>query len=1191
MRGLKRLARVLALAVAMMVAFAPYTAEAKPNSRPATISKTSLVYSGTATAVKNPTLVVSTDQAEADITASAKLSNSISTDYAAVSANVTKGEGFLKVTPAGSGEYHLQAIGTDKDNKGNAKTATAQVTFTFTVSNNNTAWQNKVNLKKGKPNTKTVKLTVKIAPRTITGVSATAPSGSVTAAKTADDIEVAGNKISAVPVYTIKGSDITAKNGRTTYSMIISANGLSDQSKARFAYVTTNSSVAKLSARYDKADKQWKGTLTVSNKAYTNNNNGYAEALVTVGTKESTAKYGKQTTYATADYFIVRVIPNGTKIQSAYATVNGKKASSAALVIPAGAKTVSADLGTVVNSNCAGTTVTWKSSDEDRVKVNNGVIYASQTFNSAVTLTGTVKASGVESNTKTVKVKITKVTKKADTVGYIKTVSASYYGSEVSSNAVNGEKKLIQTYFFTAPETGSYTNTFTVEPDQTTGIAATNCQIKAVKDADSTPGAKISLSAKLNKDRKTTTVTVGISKYSGKMSGTYKVLYDLGTADSYDSISKSYAADRYIAIVVTQLDAEKAKTQNVTLAAANGDNLIAVGEETKFTATASINEVPWSIFSNNEDVLVVKNADGTYSVRGEGYGTADIKAKWTTGFEKDGKKLIQDYAYSNPLTYSVVDMTLDKTDIALKTGESANVIATPYYPASVSSDVAVTYTSSNTNVATVTNKGVINAVSSGNAVVTVKAEFKAVSGNAAATVTKTMNVNVSKHTVAFEKSAYAYDVADGSFVPNVLVDGKSAVPDGKSLKLSVYNTEVAAVSGNNTVSFNKAGTSSITAEYKVNDETVKASAQLTLTDDKNKNTYKNVTVVSFNAVKTVKVAMNDMSLSVNGTSNNLQDEYNTVNDLMKDYAKDLPDNSISVTVSLNGTVSKNEAEGSTSAEAVSEAAAAAVTEEAAPVSDNEAAAVSEVSADELLSENAVLSENAAVSEDAAAAAEETAAVTEEATEEQAAEAAAAEAVQEPEVQETVPAEETAAGETTLSSYWTFTYSKDKATDTVKVTVVSQNGVTLTDEQQTTFITDTFGNDVTLSMNVQVQSNESFPEALSLMNDVLNESKLGDKETGKTINIRFKSGEVLTMSNMKYKSGKMSFVSQKSVGNHENVTLTARTVGSGDTTQLVFDGDVRDTEFINDIGKIGSGDSKLVNSVTYYDLTGKIEDYD
>lgn len=120
---------------------------------------------------------------------------------------------------------------------------------------------------------------------------------------------------------------------------------------------------------------------------------------------------------------------------------------------------------------------------------------------------------------------------------------------------------------------------------------------------------------------------------------------------------------------------------------------------------ASVKSVTWK--SDNGAVASV-NASG--EVTGKSNGTANIEVKADDGdFTATAKATV---------TTAVTGVTLDKTNLALKVGDTGQLTAT-VAPAGASNKT-VTYSSNATNVATVDNTGKVTAVANGSATITVK---------------------------------------------------------------------------------------------------------------------------------------------------------------------------------------------------------------------------------------------------------------------------------------------------------------------------------------------------------------------------------------------------------------------------------------------------------------------------------------
>lgn len=220
------------------------------------------------------------------------------------------------------------------------------------------------------------------------------------------------------------------------------------------------------------------------------------------------------------------------------------------------------------------------------------------------------------------------------------------------------------------------------------------------------------------------------------------------------------------------------------------------GEEYNLKATVSPSNatnktVTWS--SSNRNVATVSNG----RVVAKGVGTATITAK------AGGKSVTCKVVVSNSSYVPVSDLVLNKTFINLDKGETYNLSATVYpYNATYKS---VSYTSSNTRVATVSSNGKITAKGSGYATITASADG----------VEETCNVYVYGNTNVVEVN---YLTMEPGFLS--LKVGRSAtltatvLPNNatdKSIKYTSNNTRVATVSSNGTVTAKSVGTAVITA--------------------------------------------------------------------------------------------------------------------------------------------------------------------------------------------------------------------------------------------------------------------------------------------------------------------------------------------------------------------------------------------
>ena len=219
-----------------------------------------------------------------------------------------------------------------------------------------------------------------------------------------------------------------------------------------------------------------------------------------------------------------------------------------------------------------------------------------------------------------------------------------------------------------------------------------------------------------------------------------------------------------------------------------------VGSSETLTATvapsnATNKGVTWS--SSNNNVATVSNG----VVKGVGAGTATITVTTSDG----GKTATATVKVTAP-TISVTGVTLNKSTLNLVIGESSIVVAT--VAPSNASNKNVTWSSSNNNVATVSN-GTIKGIGAGTATITAKTA----DGGKTATVKVTVS-KVSVTGVTLNKSSLNLAVGESSTVTATVAPSNAS---NKSVTWSTSNSNVATVS-NGTIKGVGAGTASITAK-------------------------------------------------------------------------------------------------------------------------------------------------------------------------------------------------------------------------------------------------------------------------------------------------------------------------------------------------------------------------------------------
>ncbi len=196
------------------------------------------------------------------------------------------------------------------------------------------------------------------------------------------------------------------------------------------------------------------------------------------------------------------------------------------------------------------------------------------------------------------------------------------------------------------------------------------------------------------------------------------------TDDNIISINDNYVignAPGSAEVIITAVDGEYKATISVTVKnvqnvvketgltlSTNKVNII-IGGSYEVTATvtpskATYKEVTWK--SSNTNVATVDNG----LIYGVGAGKAEITATTKNGIKKT--------VVVNVSKIDIKEVTLDKSDEKIKVGETLSLVKT-IVPDSASSQ-SVSWDSSNTNVATVDNNGLVRGKNVGKAIITVR---------------------------------------------------------------------------------------------------------------------------------------------------------------------------------------------------------------------------------------------------------------------------------------------------------------------------------------------------------------------------------------------------------------------------------------------------------------------------------------
>lgn len=208
--------------------------------------------------------------------------------------------------------------------------------------------------------------------------------------------------------------------------------------------------------------------------------------------------------------------------------------------------------------------------------------------------------------------------------------------------------------------------------------------------------------------------------------------------------------------------------------------------------------VTWS--SSNTAAATV-NSSGL--VTAAGAGSAVVTA---TSGGKSGSVTVQVAGVSTPVAVSTV--TLSTSSASLTVGQTATLVATPRDASgNALTGRVVTWTSSNSSVASVSSAGVVTAVAAGSATVTATSENR----SASASVTVTTVAPVAVASLVLSPASASVQVGSTTTLTATPRDEAGNTLSGRTIAWSTSNAAVATVSPAGVVSGLAAGTATITA--------------------------------------------------------------------------------------------------------------------------------------------------------------------------------------------------------------------------------------------------------------------------------------------------------------------------------------------------------------------------------------------
>ena len=522
---------------------------------------------------------------------------------------------------------------------------------------------------------------------------------------------------------------------------------------------------------------------------------------------------------------VVSALDVGTSTITVTTNDGGKKATCVVTVSPVSVTGISLNqtslfmvegetqtlMATITPSNATDKTVTWSSNNSSVATVSSsGVVTAKAVGNATITVrtndggrtatcevtvsSNVIEVTGVTLNRSTLTLDIGGTFTLTATVSPSNATDKSVTWStedasiaEVSSTGVVTAKKAGSTTITVTTSSGSKKATcaVTVNPIHVTGVSLSHTSLSLVEG-----------------DSRTLTATVTPDTASDKSVTWSSSNTSVATVSASGVVSAKKAGTA--TITVTTVDGGKTATCAVTVTpatvAVTGVSLdkttltLTEGDTYAFTATvtpsnATDKSVTWS--SSNNSVATVSSSGVVTAVKA---GSATITVTTT-----DGGKTATCSVTVNAATVPVTGVSLNNTSLSMKVGDTQTLTAT--ITPSNATDKTVTWSSSNTSVATVSSAGVVTAKAAGSATITVTTNDGAKTATCAVTVVVPVN-GVSLNNTSLTMNVGATQTLTATVTPSNATD--------KTVTWSSSNTSVATVSSSGLVTAKAAGSATIT---------------------------------------------------------------------------------------------------------------------------------------------------------------------------------------------------------------------------------------------------------------------------------------------------------------------------------------------------------------------------------------------
>lgn len=513
-----------------------------------------------------------------------------------------------------------------------------------------------------------------------------------------------------------------------------------------------------------------------------------------------------------SDSCIVEVVQLATGVTLSFSSVS----------LDAGkTKTISA---TVTPSSATLKTVTWSSSDEKIAKVSSkGTITAVSA--GTVTITATSKDGAASATCRvTVKQPATSITLKSTSgtdlskktmkiaVGSKKTVVATIAPENVTNNGVvwSSSDQKIATVTSGGVVKGVKAGTVKITATSADGAASKTVSIKIYTPETSVSLNKTSMTLKVGSSS-TIVPTVNPSNATYKTVKWTSNNYDVATVDENGKVTAKGVG--YAEITATTTQGGKTAVCKVSVVkAVTGVSIsesslrIEVGDKVKLKATIKPSDATNQTVSWKSSASSVASVSSSGTVTAKKLGTATITVSTADGNFKKTCKV--------EVVKKVTEVELDKSSATLYLGKTLTLKAT--VSPSDATNAAVTFTSDNKNVLTVSANGVVTPVAPGTATVTVK--------TADGSFTDTCKITVKRAVTSISLDKTSAEVkSDATLTLKATIKPSNATD--KTVTWSSSNKKVVTVSSKGVVTPVGKGTATVTAK---SENGLKATCKITV---------------------------------------------------------------------------------------------------------------------------------------------------------------------------------------------------------------------------------------------------------------------------------------------------------------------------------------------------------------------------